>query len=333
MEQTERTTPAIAALLVHARARSAIAAGFEDELAQLRRLSVVKRLFELVVFSALWAGGVTLVLTALGGLDPGPLQYVLRAVGTLVAAVAINAFVLLLHEGMHHTLFVSRFWNRWVSVLLGAPVLMSFSAYRVLHWRHHAYLGDPRDPDDYHHYTARPWLVWLMHFLRLCLGAFLYIFLIPRLALRHGSRQDRRDIVAEYLFLALLWGTLAVVVPGPWLLHGWLLPALLTGLMTNVRGFAQHGITDATDPYLASRTLTAHPVVAFCLLNENYHLEHHFFPEVPSYHLPRLHRLMWQRLPRAVTGRSYLGFLGRFLRAAWRMDESPIGLTHPGGTP
>jgi fatty acid desaturase len=216
-----------------------------------------------------------------------------------------------------------------VSVLLGAPVLMSFSAYRVLHLRHHTYLGDPRDPDDYHNYTGRRRLVWGMHFLRLCLGAFLYVFLIPRLALRYGSRQDRRDIAAEYVFLAALWATLAVVMPGPWLLHCWLWPALLAGLMTNVRGFAQHGITDAADPYLASRTLRPNPVVAFCLLNENYHLEHHFFPEVPSYNLPRLHRLMWARLPRAVTGRSYLGFLGRFFRAAWRMDESPIGLTHP----
>jgi hypothetical protein len=73
-----------------------------------------------------------------------------------------------------------------------------------------------------------------------------------------------------------------------------------------------------------------HPVVAFCLLNENYHLEHHLFPEVPSYHLRELHELLWPRLPRAVTGQSYVGFLLRFLRATWRLDETPIGLTVPG---
>jgi fatty acid desaturase len=69
--------------------------------------------------------------------------------------------------------------------------------------------------------------------------------------------------------------------------------------------------------------------VGFFLLHENYHLEHHLFPEVPSYHLPRLHRLIWLRLPRVVSGRSYLGFLARFLRATPRLDETPIGLESP----
>ena len=50
------------------------------------------------------------------------------------------------------------------------------------------------------------------------------------------------------------------------------------------------------------------------------------FPEVPSYHLPRLHALAWARLPRAVSGRGYLQFLARFLRATARLEETPIGL-------
>ena len=68
------------------------------------------------------------------------------------------------------------------------------------------------------------------------------------------------------------------------------------------------------------------PLIAFFLLNENYHLEHHLFPEIPSYHLPRLHQLIWPKLPRAVSGHSYLAFLATFFRATPRMDETPIGL-------
>ena len=71
----------------------------------------------------------------------------------------------------------------------------------------------------------------------------------------------------------------------------WFVPLLLMGALTAIRGFTQHGITDASDPYLASRTMLPSPMVAFFLLNENYHLEHHLFPEVPSYHLPALHRV------------------------------------------
>jgi len=112
-------------------------------------------------------------------------------------------------------------------------------------------------------------------------------------------------------------------------LVAWFIPLLIVGTMTAIRGFTQHGITDAADPYIASRTILPNPVVGFFLLHENYHLEHHLFPEIPSYHLPKLHQLVWRKLPRAVSGRSYLGFLVRFLQATPRMDESPIGLEYP----
>ena len=131
------------------------------------------------------------------------------------------------------------------------------------------------------------------------------------------------------LVLAAIYAIVWEVVSGRFLLVGWLIPLMLVGLLTAIRGFAQHGITDAHDPYVASRTLLPHPAIAFVLLHENHHLEHHLFPEVPSYHLPRLHDLVWRRLPRAVSGRGYLRFLLQFLRAAPRMDDTPIGLVRP----
>jgi fatty acid desaturase len=321
--------PTDAALLSHQDARALVLQGIEDRIAPLRTFHVGKRLAELALFVGLWAAGAGLTLAVRYGMEPGWLRLALYAPGILLSAVAINAFVLLLHEGMHHTLFPCPFYNRWVSVLLGLPVLMSFTAYQVMHLRHHTYLGDPRDPDDYENYTKRPHLLWLMHCTRLLCGAFLYILFIPVLALRHGSWPQRRRVVAEYALLAVVAVVLARIVPGGALLLAWFLPAVLVGYMTNLRGFTQHGVAVAADPFLASRTMKPHPVVAFCLLYENYHLEHHLFPEVPSHHLPELHALVWPRLPRAVAGSSYLGFLGRFLRAAARGDRSPIGVTGP----
>ena len=52
-----------------------------------------------------------------------------------------RGLVLLLHEGMHGMLFSSRFWNRWVSVLLVTTFLMSLSAYQAMHLRHHTLPG------------------------------------------------------------------------------------------------------------------------------------------------------------------------------------------------
>jgi fatty acid desaturase len=316
----------------HAQARAALSRHVEGRLAELRRLDARKSALELATFSALWLGGAAMT-TAGSYWAAGVPHYVLRIAGTVLSAIALNAYALLLHEGMHHTLFRSRFWNRWISVLLGATVLMSVSAWKVMHLRHHAYLGDPRDPDDYHNYTRNRSILWLMHCMRLLAGSFLYIVAIPVLALRYGRPPERRRIAVEYAVLGALYALVVLVVhPGDQsrgLFGVWVLPLVLVAYMTNVRGLSQHGIADACDPYLASRTMKPHPLVVFCLLNENYHLEHHLFPEIPGYNLAKVHRLIWHRLPRAVTGTSYLAFLTRFLRAAWSLDETPIGLTFP----
>jgi fatty acid desaturase/membrane-associated phospholipid phosphatase len=306
------------------RARSNLACGLETEIAQLARQDWRKRLAEVVCFGSLGIAGAALTCTAIAGS-----RWFFLPFGIVATALALNALVLLMHDGMHESLLQGREWNRVASVLIGSTFLMSFSAYRVLHTRHHRFLGDPRDPDDYKNYTRRRSLVWLLHFVRLSVGSLLYLLLIPILALKFGTDEERRHILTEYAFLGAIYSLLLRFVPISVLGVAWFVPLLIVGTLTAIRGFTQHGITDAADPYIASRTILPNRVVAFLLLNENYHLEHHLFPEIPSYHLPALHRLIWPKLPRAVSGRSYLGFLLHFFRATPQMDESPIGLEHP----
>jgi fatty acid desaturase len=310
------------------RIRNRLAQEASEDFAALRRHDGRKRAEEFAVFITLAAMGFSLSVWARS------LQFTpMLAAGILVTALALNTFPLLMHEGMHGVLLPNRRWNWMVSVLLGSAFLMSFSSYRVLHIRHHRYLGDPRDPDDYHNYTRSRPIVWFLHFVRLTFGPLLYVFLIPLLALRHGSAVQRKLISIEYAILFTLYSALLRVFPVRELLLVWFVPLVLMGMLTAIRGFTQHGITEASDPYLASRTMLPNPIVAFFLLNENYHLEHHLFPEIPSYRLARLHRLIWPKLPRAVSGKSYLAFLVAFLKVAPRMDETPIGLVNPGERP
>jgi fatty acid desaturase len=310
------------------RARRTLARGLEEEIARLARTDWRKRALEFFCFSSL--GLVSMWLTVSGWAAS---RTWLTCIGILGTALALNAFVLLMHDGMHSTLFLDHHWNRLGSVLLGSTFLMSFSAYRVMHTRHHTFLGDARDPDDYRNYVRRQPFLWYLHFVRLAVGPLLYLVLIPVMALKHCSDRERREILQEYLLLFALYGLLLRLVPAPLLLVAWLIPLVIVGVFTAIRGFTQHGITDASDPYLASRTILPNRIVGFFLLHENYHLEHHLFPEVPSYHLPQLHKLIWSRLPRAVAGRSYLGFLVRFLRATRRLDETPIGFEKPAERP
>lgn len=306
------------------RARQALSNGLEAELAELRRQRPSRRLAEIAFFSALWAAGIAAGLIGLAA--SGPIAWPLRLAGIAASAAALNAFYLLSHEGHHHLLFRRRAGNHAVNLALCLPLLHSPSAYRVLHDLHHRYLGGPGDPDEYRNYTDDPRLRWALQWVRLTMGTLVYMPLIPLVAWRRADRDDRRRIALEYAGMAAVWIPIFVAVPGRVLLQVWLIPGVLVGYISAVRALAQHALTHAHDPLLASRSVRSNPVVSFLLLNENYHLEHHLFPEVPSYHLPRLRALLRSRLPRTVEARSYsrflAGFVGRFLRG----DESVLGL-------
>jgi len=146
------------------------------------------------------------------------------------------------------------------------------------------------------------------------------------MAFSYATSKERQKIIIEYGLLGTTYALVWLALPHQLLLQVWIIPLVIVAYMVNIRGFTQHGMTDASDPLLASRSIKASRAIAFCLLNENYHLEHHIFPEVPSYNLASLHRLIQARLPRTVTGSSYPGFLCNFFRATLNRDETQIGL-------
>jgi fatty acid desaturase len=212
------------------RIRKNLAREASKEFAALTRSDGRKRAAELAVFVALAGAGLWLSIHARSA-SSAPLL----VVGILVTAIALNTFPLLMHEGMHGVLFVNRRWNWMASVLLGSTFLMSFSAYRVMHLRHHRYLGDPRDPDDYHNYSRSRYLVWCLHFVRLTAGPLLYLGLIPVLALKHGSLAQRKLIGIEYLFLASIYGALLRMFSYRELFVVWFVPLLVMGALTALR--------------------------------------------------------------------------------------------------
>ena len=64
-------------------------------------------------------------------------------------------------------------------------------------------------------------------------------------------------------------------------------------------GILQHGALaeDVVDHRLNTRTVLINPISRFLYLNMNYHVEHHMFPMVPYYSLPKLHETIKHDLP------------------------------------
>jgi len=69
-------------------------------------------------------------------------------------------------------------------------------------------------------------------------------------------------------------------------------------------GVTQHAglMEDELDHRRSTRTVLMNPVFRFLYLNMNYHVEHHMFPAVPYYNLPRLHAEVRDQLPEPMPG-------------------------------
>ncbi len=245
----------------------------------------------------------------------------------LAAGASLHGISLFTHEAVHGTLSSNRVLNCAIGAICAWPVLQNFSAYRVLHLRHHDHLGLPGDPDHYDNYTHWTWLLFAMHWGRLIAGYPAYIVAIPILGFRQGRGWERFWIVFEVVCVAAL-AALVVLSPIPRLLliHGWLIPMLFINTLVNIRGMSQHTLLEHhSDPILGTRSILTNRVTAFFMCNENYHLEHHLYPGVPWYNLRRLHGLMKDDLTRlgAPYIASYFAFVRAFVAGSFR--RSPLG--------
>jgi fatty acid desaturase len=237
----------------------------------------------------------------------------------LLAAGSLHGISLFTHEGVHDLISQNSLGNRILSAVCAWPVLQNFSAYRVLHLRHHNNLAELHDPDHYHNYATSSGMVFLLHWGRLIFGYPVYITAIPLLGFWYASNRERISIVLEVIAVVLFVVSMFSMVPFEKLLHLWIIPMGIIHFMVNIRGMSQHTLLeDAQDQIKGTRSILTNPVTAFFMCNENYHLEHHLYPKVPWYHLPKVHRVLGDELKTlgAPYIPSYVHFVKDFVLAS-----------------
>lgn len=239
----------------------------------------------------------------------------MRIPGYVVMGTAIHGMAVLTHEASHYSMFRSRRIDRWVGFLMGAPVLVSHTAYRVLHQDHHKHTRKEMDPDEFDNVTKNRFLLSVFFYSWLIIGTPVYLFHVALTGLIRGSRRDRFDIITEYVLLIAMsggayalanhYGRLDILV------HCWALPIVVAMVFGNVRSWAEHTMTIPGDPLTQTRTVRSNRLVSFLMCNLNYHLEHHLCPGIPWYNIPKMHTLLLDdyRKANSFVYNSYLHFL------------------------
>lgn len=204
------------------------------------------------------------------------------------------------HEGIH--LMLHR--NKWVSTLLGAfasaMTTLPAIGYGVAHWNHHRYTNQASDPDALLYPRYRTFWSRLLFARRAGTRTHLRnLVLMARgqplplgYRLPFTLREQQLLAVLNLGFLAFwfaVYAMLAYESPKTALVAVAAPLVVLVG-MSGLRGYVEHAGT-SVGVLRDSRSYT-HPVYTALFFGNNFHLEHHVYPGVPCYNLPRVHRIL-----------------------------------------
>lgn len=300
-------------------------------MSELMRRSDARAFAQVLPQLGLFAVTGTLAYIAYSHLDAGNWPWMLPVLLLALFAHGTNGSFfggIACHELCHKTPFANQFWNKFFLRIYAFLGWFDPTGYRASHIRHHQ-VTVHKDHDGE---IVQP-LGLDMHGFKFVLTALTFnpaglwkIFRFFASAARGDLTQDgffksewlqqvvpetdlkaRRELIAWARIV--LFGHLALaalfLLTGHWFLIIIVnLGTLYCPWLVTLCGAPQHvGLSsDVNDFRLNTRTYTCGALPAFFYWNMQYHVEHHMFPAVPFYNLPRLRAAIAHDLPLATHG-------------------------------
>ncbi|MBF6567794.1 MAG: fatty acid desaturase family protein [Candidatus Binataceae bacterium] len=268
----------------------------KDELRELSALNPIRSSFQIIVE---WLTIVLAIWLCSHHWSP----YLFVAVAVSIGARQ-HALLILMHEATHYRLCKSKRLNDSVGELLLAwPFFVTLRAYRRNHIAHHKHMNTAQDPDLVRKLDDPNWQFPKRgtEIAAMLLSDLLGLNTIALIRLSRtfaaGEEPPPRSYILSragfYLIaLALLIGTGTLHL---FLLY-WVVPYFTwLAMVLHLRSIAEHFAIPENNGLPAGLRTTRTGLIERLLIapnNVGYHAEHHLFPGVPFYRLPKLHRLL-----------------------------------------
>ena len=240
---------------------------------------------------------------------------------TVTIGFVIFSFSVLLHEVVHGTVFRERRspWNKLLGHLYAAPSGLSSSQFTRWHLDHHDFLGTD-DGDPKRHYLTPKIVKRAYKALYFTPMLFPIYFRAAKKAATGYPPELRKRIAVERWCAILLHLAIPALL---WWQLGWavalklhVLPVFVVfPVAFTINRLGQHYDIDPEDPAAWGTVMRPSPFLwDRIFLWSNYHIEHHYFPKVPFYHLPALHRSLQSFFDKhGMRKRTYGGLLWDWL--------------------
>ncbi len=215
-----------------------------------------------------------------------------------VAGFAVFNFTVLLHEVVHRAVLSesSERIYRILGLAYAMPSGISASQFTRWHLDHHAGLGSNEEDPKRHYLSPKRNARWLKAlYFTPALFPIYFRAAAKETATYEPELRTRiaRERLATIAFqLAIL---LAIALIGGWPIAFklYVVPVFFVfPVAFALNRLGQHYDIDPTDPAKWSTLMKGSWFWDAAFLYSNYHLEHHYFPGVPFYNLPRLQKLL-----------------------------------------
>src|SRR5438874_673916 len=215
-----------------------------------------------------------------------------------VAGFAIFDFTVLLHEVVHRAVLPesSDRAYRILGLLYAVPSGISASQFTRWHLDHHASLGSDVDDPKRHYLSPKINARWLKALYFTPALFPIYFRAAARETRAYDAPLQRRIAVERLATIAFQLGVLlAIALIGGWFIAWklYVVPVFFVfPIAFALNRLGQHYDIDPQDPAQWSTLMKGSWFWDAVYLFSNYHLEHHYFPGVPFYNLPRLQKLL-----------------------------------------